>query len=66
MEDRLVSQKEVEEAFGVKKTKLYQMLKSNQCPQPIIIAGMRRWSAREVDEYIRQKIEQQSAGSRGC
>jgi len=60
--DKLLTQRDVEELLGVKKTKLYTMLAAGEFPQPIVISScLRRWPSSHVQAWINNQIDKQQA-----
>lgn len=55
-EIRLITLPEVLERVGVKKTKLYAMIKENKFPQPVKLNTASRWPDRKVTEWIENQL----------
>jgi prophage regulatory protein len=53
---------EVEEKTGLKKSKLYEMIASDQFPKPIFLLGKcRGWIEHEVDAWLEERIAERNA-----
>jgi len=53
---RLLNRIEVEALVGMRKSKLYALIKAGTFPGPIKIGGSSRWPSSDVEEWIATQI----------
>lgn len=56
--ERLVSLQEVEKITGFRSSFLYSEIKNGNFPKPIKINTRSRWVKSQIDNWVRQKINQ--------
>ncbi|WP_187334936.1 helix-turn-helix transcriptional regulator [Novosphingopyxis iocasae] len=54
-QDRLINLNSVLERCGIKKSKLYDLIKGDQFPKQASVGGRSLWSEREVDHWVEQR-----------
>ncbi len=53
---------QVEARVGLKKTKIYDMMKEGTFPRPIKVEGRRLWPNTVIDQWIEELVEKNTAG----
>ena len=56
MKISLLSRSQVEKQVGMRKSKLYALIKAGTFPGPIKIGGSSRWPSSDVEEWIATQI----------
>ena len=56
-----LDRKQVEAVFGVKKTRLWNGIKSGEFPAPLKLGNMTRWDSLEVLECQKQRVSKAKA-----
>jgi prophage regulatory protein len=59
--DTLVRLPEVETVSGLRRSHLYKLISENEFPRPIKIGTASRWSLREVQRWIADKLSKRDA-----
>lgn len=54
--DRLIRLPEVENIIGLKRTQIYEMVKTGSFPAPVKIGGASRWSLRAVSAWMNKLV----------
>ena len=56
MTDKLLRLEAVEQAIGLKKSKIYEMIGKGQFPRPVKLGSINTWPSSEVAEWISARI----------
>ena len=56
--DKLLTEKQVTEIVGFKRTKLYQMIKKGDFPSPKKYGRENRWFESDIDEWLKKEKEE--------
>lgn len=59
-QDRLLDMKTITGLCGIKKSKIYDMIKKGQFPKQVSFGGRSRWSEQEINEWIEQSKDARS------
>ncbi len=59
--DTLVRLPEVETVAGLRRSHIYKLIGENDFPRPIKIGSASRWSLREVQQWIADKLSERDA-----
>ena len=56
--DKLLTEKQVTEIVGFKRTKLYQLIKKGDFPSPKKYGRDNRWFESDIDEWLKKEKEE--------
>ena len=56
--DKLLTEKQVTEIVGFKRTKLYQMIKKGEFPAPKKYGRTNRWFKSDVEDWLKKEKEE--------
>ena len=56
--DKLLTEKQVTEIVGFKRTKLYQLIKKGHFPSPKKYGRDNRWFESDIDEWLKKEKEE--------
>jgi predicted DNA-binding transcriptional regulator AlpA len=56
MMDRLIRRSEVEALAGFRSSRIYEMIREEKFPRPTRIGGAARWSLREVQSWVDERL----------
>ena len=56
--DKLLTEKQVSEIVGFKKTKLFQMIKDGQFPPPKKYERSNRWFKSDIEQWLKKEKEE--------
>ena len=59
--DTLIRLSEVETVSGLRRSHIYKLIGENEFPRPTKIGAASRWSLREVQDWIADKLSQRDA-----
>lgn len=60
-DDTLMTLPQVLAAVGLKKSKVYELIKNQQFPEPVKLGRLSRWSASAISAWIEEQKHKQQA-----
>lgn len=64
MTDKLMRLDAVEDAIGLKKSKIYAMIDEGEFPRPVKLGAVNTWPASEVSAWINRRIAERDHSQR--
>ena len=64
--DRLLRIADVTAIVGLSTTTIYRLMAAGEFPKQVSIAGMARWSYREIQQYIQARKAERSPIAKGA
>ena len=61
--DTLIRLPEVETVSGLRRSHIYKLISEDEFPRPVKIGSASRWSLREVQRWIADKLDERSAAA---